>query len=44
MKIKLEEGQTGYDAIGEYIKRFWKFYKYPDTVICQIVTPKKVSA
>lgn len=37
MKIKLEKDQTGYEAIGEYIRRFWKYNKnYQDTVICQI--------
>lgn len=30
--IKLKDGQTGYDAVGEYIRRYWK-HNITDTVI-----------
>lgn len=30
--IKLENGQSGYDVVGEYIQRYWE-HNYPDTVI-----------
>ena len=37
MDIKLNDGQTGYDVIGEYIRRYWKHNIY-DTVIVSIGT------
>lgn len=33
--IKLENGQNGYDVVGEYIKRYWK-HNYIDTVIVSL--------
>lgn len=36
IEIKLENGQTGYDAIGEYIHRYWKHYNMVDTVVVSI--------
>lgn len=36
IEIKLENGQTGYDAIGEYICRYWKHYNMVDTVVVSI--------
>lgn len=30
--IKLKDGQSGYDAVGEYIRRYWD-HNIPDTVI-----------
>ena len=33
--IKLNDGQTGYDVIGEYIKRYWD-HNIIDTVIVSI--------
>lgn len=35
--IKLNDEQTGYDVIGEYIKRYWK-HNIIDTVIVSIGT------
>lgn len=26
VEIKLKDRQTGYDAVGEYIRRYWKQY------------------
>lgn len=36
IEIKLKNGQCGYDAIGEYIQRYWKHKKLADTVIVSI--------
>ena len=33
--IKLNDGQTGYDIVGEYIRRYWN-HNYQDTVVCSI--------
>lgn len=33
--IKLNDGQSGYDVIGEYIRRYWK-HNIADTVIVSI--------
>jgi len=33
--IELKEGQTGYNAIGEYIQRYWE-HNIPDTVIVSL--------
>ena len=33
--IKLNDGQTGYDVVGEYIRRYWK-HNFQDTVVCSI--------
>ena len=33
--IKLSDGQSGYDVIGEYIRRYWN-HNITDTVICSI--------
>lgn len=38
IEIKLKEGQSGYDAIGEYIQRYWKRNGITDTVIVSIGT------
>lgn len=38
IEIKLKDGQTGYDAIGEYIHRYWKHYGVIDTVVVSIAT------
>lgn len=35
--IKLKDGQTGYDAVGEYIRRYWN-HNITDTVIVSIGT------
>ncbi len=35
--IKLKDGQSGYDAIGEYIRRYW-IHNITDTVIVSIGT------
>lgn len=31
--IRLKEGQTGYDAVGEYIRRYWKHNIYETVVV-----------
>ena len=33
--IKLKDGQSGYDAVGEHIRRYWD-YNITDTVVCSI--------
>lgn len=33
--IELKAGQSGYDVVGEYIRRYWK-YNIPDTTIVSI--------
>ena len=33
--IKLKDGQSGYDAVGEYIRRYWK-HNIVDTVIVSL--------
>lgn len=33
--IKLKDGQTGYNAVGEYIRRYWN-HNITDTVIVSI--------
>lgn len=30
--ITLNDGQNGYDVVGNYIKRYWKHYNYEATV------------
>lgn len=35
--IKLKDGQSGYDVVGEYIKRYWSHHM-PDVVIVSIGT------
>lgn len=35
--IKLKDGQSGYDIVGEYIRRYWK-HNHHDTVIVSIGT------
>lgn len=37
IEIKLKNGQSGYDAVGEYIQRYWK-RNTADTVIVSIGT------
>lgn len=31
--IKLKEGQTGYDAVDEYIYKYWKHHGHGDVII-----------
>ena len=31
--IKLQEGQSGYDVVGEYIRRYWKHNIYETVVV-----------
>lgn len=33
MDIKLNDGQSGYDVIGEYIRRYWKNNIYTDVIV-----------
>jgi len=37
ISIELKNGQSGYDAVGEYIRRFWE-HNTTDTVIISIGT------
>lgn len=37
IEIKLDNGRSGYDVIGEYIRRYWN-HNIQDTVICSIAT------
>lgn len=37
IEIVLKEGQSGYDAVGEYIRRYWN-HNITDTVIVSIGT------
>ena len=37
IEIYLNDGQSGYDVIGEYIRRYWKHNVY-DTVVVSIGT------
>lgn len=36
VEIKLKDNQSGYDAVFEYIKRYWK-HEYPDGYIDGVV-------
>ena len=31
--IELKDGQTGYDVVGEYVRRYWKHNWYADVVV-----------
>lgn len=31
--IKLNDGQSGYDVIGDYIRRYWKHNGYTDVIV-----------
>jgi hypothetical protein len=31
--IKLKDGQTGYDVVGEYIRRYWEHNTYESVII-----------
>ena len=33
MDIKLQEGQNGYDVIGEYVQRYWKRHGISEVII-----------
>ena len=33
IEIKLNDGQSGYDAIGEYIRRYWKHHIYTTVIV-----------
>ena len=33
IEIKLKDGQVGYDAVGEYIQRYWKHNITDDVVV-----------
>ena len=35
IEIKLEDGQSGYNAIGEYIRKYWKHHM-TDTVVVSL--------
>jgi len=37
INIKLKDGQSGYDAVGEYVRRYWDHNSY-DTVIVSLGT------
>lgn len=37
VEIKLKDWQSGYDAVGEYIRRYWK-HSITDTVIVSLAT------
>lgn len=37
VEIKLKDRQTGYDAVGEYIRRYWE-HNITDTVIVSLAT------
>lgn len=37
VEIKLKDRQSGYDAVGEYIRRYWKRH-ISDTVIVDLAT------
>lgn len=36
MIINLQNNETGYEAVGKYIRNFWKRYNYYDTVIVSL--------
>ena len=33
VKIKLKDGQSAYDVIGDYIRRYWKHNGYTDVIV-----------
>ena len=33
IEIKLQDGQSGYDVIGEYIRRYWRNNIYTDVIV-----------
>lgn len=33
IEIKLEDGQNGYDIVGEYVRRYWKHNIYTTVVV-----------
>ena len=33
VKIKLKDGQSAYDIIGDYVRRYWKRNVYTDVVV-----------
>jgi len=37
INIKLKNGQTGYNVVGEYIRQYWN-HNRQDVVICSIAT------
>lgn len=37
VEIKMKDRQTGYDAVGEYIRRYWE-HNITDTVIVSLAT------
>ena len=38
IEIKLKNGQTGYDVVGEYIRRYWKNNSYTDVIVCMDIS------
>lgn len=36
--IKLNDGQSGYDVIGDYIRRYWKRNIYDDVIVFMAVS------
>lgn len=33
IEFRLQNGQTGYDVIGDYIRRYWKHNCYEDVIV-----------
>ena len=38
IEIKLEKGQNGYDAVGEWVKRYWKNVIHDDVLVSMCVS------
>jgi hypothetical protein len=36
--IKLNDGQSGYDVVGEYIRRYWEQNIYTDVIVSMAVS------
>lgn len=36
VEIELKNGQTGYDVVEEYVRRYWKHKEMTDTVVVSI--------
>ena len=38
IEIKLKDGQSGYDVVGDYIRRYWEHNIYDDVIVSMAVS------
>ena len=38
IEINLKDGQSGYDVIGDYIRRYWKHNIYDDVIVSMAIS------